>query len=411
MKKVYITLFIAIILSCNSEMVEDENLLENILKNDKESFGAILDNLEKNELQIIYTQINRDSTNTPSFKSFYFNVDSNRYFYPASTVKMPTAFLALEKLQALEIAALNMNTTFLTDSAYSGQTSVLEDSTSENGVPSIAHYIKKIFVVSDNDAYNRLYEFMGQEELNAALKAKGYTNTRIIHRLSIPLSLDENQHTNPIRFIDNDTVVYEQPLIKSKLNYNPKSTILKGIAHINKSDSLVNTPFDFTYKNFMPLEEMQQMLRSMIFPNPGAGFELSPDHRNFVMQYMSQLPRETSHPKYDGTEYYDAYSKFLMFGNSRNIPNNIRIFNKIGQAYGYMIDNAYIVDFDSNVEFFLSVVIHVNENNTYNDGQYEYEEVGYPFMQRLGEALHAYELKRKRSVRPDLSDFKLKYDK
>lgn len=397
-------------MSCNNSLTEDAHLIENILKTDDDVFSVILNDLEQYEVQVIYTQINRDSANMPSFKSFYFNVDSERYFYPASTVKMPTAFLALEKLQNLKQPGLDRNTTFITDSAYSGQTPVYHDSTARNNLPSVAHYIKKIFVVSDNDAYNRLYEFIGQEELNNALKAKGFDNTRIIHRLSIPLSREENEHTNPVRFMADDSVIYEQPLIKSNAAYDPKSAINKGVAYIDQNDNLINAPFDFTYKNFMPLEEMQHMLRSVIFPDDNSGFLLSEDDRKFVLQYMSQLPKETTYPHYDPSEYYDAYSKFLMFGTEKEITKNIRIFNKIGQAYGYMIDNAYIVDFDHNIEFFLSAVIHVNKNRTYNDGVYEYEEIGYPFMQKLGESIHQYELNRQRTFEPDLSSFKMSYD-
>ena len=40
----------------------------------------------------------------------------------------------------------------LTDSSFEKQTSVLRDTTALNGMPSIAQYIRKIFLVSDNDA-------------------------------------------------------------------------------------------------------------------------------------------------------------------------------------------------------------------------------------------------------------------
>ncbi|MEM6523872.1 MAG: serine hydrolase [Bacteroidota bacterium] len=403
--------FIIFMFSCTPEAYKNKNLIETLLRNDEEAFSEILNDLKKYELQVIYTQVNRDSTNAPSFKSFYFNVDPQRYFYPASTVKMPTAFLALEKLQKLSIDGLDFNTTFLTDSAYSNQSSVVSDSTSENGLPSVAHYIKKIFIVSDNDAYNRLYEFIGQEELNTQLNEKGYSSTRLIHRLSLPLSLEENQYTNPVRFLNDGSIIYGQPLVKSSLNFNSEEKILKGIAHVNNEGQLVQSPFDFSHKNFMPLEEMQLMLRSVIFPEAQKGFYLSDDHRDFVLQYMSQLPRETSYPTYDHEEYYDAYSKFLLVGNSKRIPNHIRIFNKIGQAYGYLIDNAYIVDFENNIEFFLSAVIHVNKNETYNDSEYEYEEIGYPFMRRLGKVIQEYELNRPRTFAPDLSPFRINYDK
>ena len=409
-RSINVIIVFLLFMQCQMPLKEDQFLIENLLKQNP-AFQEILADLDKYEVQVIYTKIDRDDQNHPHFSSFYFNADSTRYFYPASTVKMPIALLALEKLNELGIEGLDMNSTFFTDSAYTGQTPVLEDTTAQNGLPSVAQYIKKIFVVSDNDAYNRLYEFLGQEYIHQKLRDKGFTHSRIIHRLSIPLSIEENQHTNPVRFYKGDSLVYSQPLVKSMASYPPKEQIVKGKAHINTQDSLVEAPFDFTYKNFIPLAEMQRMLRDVIFPSESPMFNLGPQDYALVYQYMSQLPRETTYPTYSLPEYYDAYCKYLMFGEDRDIPSPIRIFNKIGQAYGYLIDNAYIIDLENNIEFFLSAVIHVNENETYNDGGYEYKTIGYPFMKELGQTLYNYELTRTRSTIADLTRFKLDYDK
>jgi len=100
--------------------------------------------------------------------------------------------------------------------------------------------------------------------------------------------------------------------------------------------------------------------------------------------------------------------KFLLFGDSMEpIPASIRIFNKVGQAYGYLIDNAYVVDFEAGVEFLLTAVIQVNANQIYNDDTYEYDEIGFPFLARLGRAAYEHELRRERPRRPDLSRFRV----
>ncbi len=75
---------------------------------------------------------------------------------------MPLAFLALEKLNGLKSYGINKYTAMLTDSSCFKQTAVLQDSSSSDKLPCVAQYIRKIFLVSDNDAYNRLYEFLGQ---------------------------------------------------------------------------------------------------------------------------------------------------------------------------------------------------------------------------------------------------------
>jgi hypothetical protein len=377
-------------------------------------FQAYLYSAEQLEIQIIYTQINRDETGRPSFKSFRFNADSTHYFYPASTVKLPLVLLALEKLNRLNLPGLDRNTTMLHDSAYAGQRAVTRDSTSENGMPSVAHYAKKILIVSDNDAFNRLYEFVGQEEANRAMWRKGY-HVRFLHRLDRSLTADQNRHTEPVRFLRKDSVVFSQPMLVNTDSIRPGRIVRKGIGYM-MNDSLVNEPFDFTYKNFYPLEEQQEILKAVLFPEAvdGAGqFNLSDDDRKFVWQYMSQMPRETANPPYHrDTTLYDAYCKFLMYGESKDpIPPSIRIFNKVGDAYGFMIDNAYVVDFDNKIEFMLAAVINTNTDGIYNDGKYEYSRLGFPFMQRLGRLLYDYEKKRERAYRPDLEKFKLKYDR
>ncbi|MGI9543112.1 MAG: serine hydrolase [Cyclobacteriaceae bacterium] len=387
--------------------------IDKILSTDIPLFQTVLEDPDKYELQVIYTQIDRDSDNHPAFTTYRYEVDENRYFYPASTVKMPVAFLALEKLNQLSISGLDRNTAMFTDSAYDGQTRVLVDSTSANLQPSIAHYIKKIFLVSDNEAFNRLYEFVGQETINKQLKAKGFTNQRLQHRLSIALEPEQNRHTNPINFRNEDSLVYHQEPAYNPEDNAPNSPITKGVGYI-KDDSLILEPMDFSNKNFFSLVDLHEVLQAVIFPEAHfeeQRFQLTENDYRFLYQYMSQLPGETTYPNYPALEYYDSYVKFFMYGDIHDqMSKHIRIFNKVGLAYGYLIDVAYIVDFENQVEFLLSAVIHVNENQIYNDGVYEYDSLGIPFLATLGRQVYEYEKLRTKQYLPDLTKFKLEYD-
>ncbi len=402
-----------LLFGCSEPLDKDDRLLERLMQTESAKFRYILDHRDSLEVQILYTRIDRDSANRPVFKSYHFNLDSTRYFYPASTVKLPLVLLALEKLNELNIRGLDKFTAMLHDSAYAGQYSVRTDSTSESGWPSVGHYARKILVVSDNDAYNRLYEFMGQRATNTRLHQKGY-NIRILHRLERALSPDQNRHTEAVRFVRNDTLVFQQPMLINPDSIRPARRVLRGKGYM-KNNTLVRQPLDFTYKNDYPLQEQQEILKAVLFPDavaPGKHFNLSEKDRRFVMQYMSQLPVETSHPPYQNDKaLHDAYCKFLMFGEDTvRIPPNLRIFNKVGDAYGYLIDNAYIVDFDAGVEFMLSAVINTNRDGIYNDDLYDYKTIGYPFMKDLGQLVYRYELKRKRTRKPNLDALRLPYD-
>jgi hypothetical protein len=56
------------------------------------------------------------------------------------------------------------------------------------------------------------------------------------------------------------------------------------------------------------------------------------------------------------------------------------------------------VDYESGVEFFVSAVVYVNEDQILNDDKYETEEVGLPFFAELGDYLYQRELKRKKMI-------------
>ncbi len=388
-----------------------EGSMEKLLRSQPERFATVMENPEKHRVQIIYTQIDRDATNRPTFKSFTYRVNPDEYFYPASTVKLPTALLALEKINRLGIPGLTRDTTMLTGVATELQTPATTDPGSPTGLPSISHYVRKILLVSDNDAFNRLYEFIGQKPLNDALWQKGYRNTRIFHRLEVARNADENAKTNPVEFIDQGNVVYQQDSQTSDYNYAAAKPVLLGRAEMVNGERL-DRPKDFSGNNVFALQDLHDLTQALMFPeyvDPQRRFNLTDDDYRFVYENMSAYPAESGIAEYlDAEQYPEGYIKFLMYGGSApSIPKNIRIFNKPGDAYGFLTDSAYIVDFENGVEFLLAATIYTNANGTFNDDNYEYKEIGLPFLRDLGLAIYEVELARERKVAPDLSRFRL----
>lgn len=391
-----------------------DTLLQNmLLRNSNPLVQQVVQQKDSFRLQIVYTQINRDKNNNPSFKNYYFNTDTNLYFNPASTVKLPLALLALEKLKRLQIKGVNKYTPLQIDSNYTKQTAVTTDSTAQNMLPSIAHYIKKAFLISDNDAYNRLYEFTGQQTINRNLHDKGYESLRITRQF-LGLSEEENRHTNPFRFMEKDgSLIYMQPDAYNTDSFYFGRSIKLGKGHYDNRDSLVNEPIDFTKANNVPLEYLQQMLQSVLFPLSVPAkqrFNLSDADYKFLYQYLSQYPSETNYPKYDSIQYYDSYVKFYFKNDRHQVPSYIRVFNKVGWAYGFLIDVSYVVDFKNKIEFMLSSTLYVNSDGILNDDKYDYEIIGWPFLYQLGQTVYQYELQRPRQYKPDLQKFKLQYE-
>ncbi len=398
-----------------SSQKKDSDFLKNLLwQKGSPQLKNIFKQPDTHRYQLIYTRIDRDKNNNPHFKNYYYNVDRNEYFNPASTVKMPLAFLALEKIDSLKQYGIDKFTTMLTDSSWSRQSTCASDTSSAVGLPSVAQYIKKIFLVSDNDAYTRLYEFLGQQHINETLWQMGYKDIRITRRF-VPMNEEENRHTNQIRFVENGNLLYKQPPAYNEKPFDFSKKILTGNAHYDRNEVLINEPMDFTTHNNAPLEDLQQILQSVLFPESfpeKQRFNLTADDYKFLYQYMSELPFESEHPKYDTTEFFSSYTKFFMFKSGHTpIPSYIRVFNKPGWSYGFLTDVAYIVDFKNKVEFMLSGVIYVNSDGVLNDDKYEYDETGYPFFKEVGNIIYQYELERKRKFVPELSKFQLQYDK
>ncbi len=365
-------------------------------------------------VQIIYTQINRNKQNKPSFKNYYYHYDAAAYFNPASMVKMPLAFLSLEKLNHLKNLGIDKFSSMAYDSSYQGQKIMLKDSVSENGLPSIATFIKRAFLISENDPYNRMYQFMGQEAINKILVDKGYNHLRITRQF-MGFSEDQNRHTNPIRFINKEgALIYDQPGAYNQIPFDFNMEFKVGNGYRNKKDSIINEPFDFTKHNYVPLEYFQQLLQSILFPSSvplKKGFGISKQDRNFLLQYLSQYPSETNYPKYDTSLFYDSYAKFFFQDSTHRMPNNIRVFNKVGWAYGFLTDVSYVLDIKNNIEFMLSATIYTNKNEILNDDKYEYETVGHPFLKDIGQTFYQYELTRSRNFHPKLSNFGILYEK
>jgi len=397
-----------------AQVKTDSFLLGILTANQKEIFQQVIHDPRTYRLQIIYTQINRDKHNKPSFRNYYFNYDPDLYFNPASTVKLPLAFLSLEKLNNMHVKGVTKYTAMQFDSSHEKQVKLYVDSTSQNHLPSIGHFIKKALLVSDNDAYNRMYQFVGQQTINQSLHHKGYKDVRITRQF-MGFTPEQNRHTNQVRFIDDDgRLIYLQPAA-----YNPDSMyfsheIKMGKAHYDANDSLVNEPIDFTYANNISIEDLQQLLQSVLFPESVSKtqrFHLRKNDYAFLYQYLSQFPSETNYPKYDSSKYYDTYVKFFFKYGSREMPAGVRIFNKVGWAYGFLTDASYICDFTNKVEFMLTATIYVNSDGILNDNKYDYDTIGYPFFYQLGETLYQYELRRDRRNRPELSRFKIGYEK
>lgn len=400
--KTVIFLFLFVI---NAIAQKNTTFLETLMRQQKGQFDTLLNNPEEYRIQIIYTQIDRDKNNIPRFKEFSYRLNPAEYFYPASTVKMPLAILALDKLNTLAIPGVNKSTTLYFDSVSARQETIYNNPYAQNGKQNIEQAIKEIFLVSDNNAANRLFEFIGQEQIHKKLAEKGYPDAYIRNRLELGRTQDESRQTQAIDFFDDQG----KKLYHQEAQYNrqplPNYNAFLGKAYYNSNDSLIRSPLDFSVKNRIYLEDLHHLLQSVIFYDQTPvqqRFNLTKEDRQFLLKWMHTLPTESTYPTYDTAQYWPAYCKFMLMGAEKDpIPSHIKIFNKPGDAYGFLLDISYIIDTVNKVEFMVSAVIYCNQDGILNDSQYDYDKVGYPFYKNLGQLIYQYELKRKKNFLPN----------
>lgn len=363
------------IASC-SQQKQNLNFLEVALSSDNAKIKRVVDSIDNYQVQIKYTQIDRKNDSV-IFTDYDFQVNDSMYFYPASTVKFPTAVLALEKLNKID--SLSIQTKYY-----------VEGDTIES---TFAKDISEIFAVSDNLANNRLVEFLGFEAINQNLREKGISPVRITHRLG---QRSDDLRTKPLIIYINDSTTGITSFI---LNKTPDELelleIKKGVGYY-ENEELVEVPFNFSQKNYYPISSQHNVLKRILFPNnfeETERFHISAEQRNFLLEAMHTVPQKAG---YDAITYYDSYCKFFLYGDTKeNIPEHLEIYNKVGFAYGTLTDCAYVKDKENNVEFLLTATILVNKDGIFNDDAYEYEEIGIPFLAQLGREIYHQELNRK----------------
>jgi len=129
---------------------------------------------------------------------------------------------------------------------------------------SVADDIRQIFAVSDNEAYNRLYDMLGRDYINNRLKELDLAPTRIAHRLSTRnAAIPERGAIKFFPSYEGEAIGLEGLKDQSIKKVSIKNQ-QKGNGYI-KDENLIQTPFDFTEKNYFPLQSQHELMKRLFF--------------------------------------------------------------------------------------------------------------------------------------------------
>jgi hypothetical protein len=306
-----------------------------------------------------------------------------QWFSTASVAKMPIALLACEKIAALGLD-LSAKIGFI-QAPIGG-----EWPADEPNFESLQRTLTRIFTISENPPFNRLYDFLGVDAMNERLEALGYPTARLISRMSAPV-VDNNRTRAGMVLNAKGVPVYEFAERIGTPRVFAFGEALVGAGFLKDSGELIVGPHDFSKTNYISLSDTQQMLKAIVDPNSvpeNQRWAIPELMREQVLQIMAMLPRQSTDPIYPEAEYPDGYGRFFILGDVKTRkPESLTLIGKVGEAYGYLTDVQYITDAKSDWECYLSANIYVNADGIFNDDKYEYESIGYPFLAALGRAV------------------------
>ncbi len=370
-------------LACKSQ----DSPLEMALSKGSPDFKKILRS-PVHEVKIIYGEIQDDTIIHHQYGDF------ESYFYPASSIKMLNGFAILQWLNENQ---LEISSKLILDSSIHHPRRLSYDSLFADSIR-VDNLLRKIFTYSDNQASNILFNFLGKDYINN-LYDRINIDTRIIHQLGesaysfSPIS--NNWTSNSTIYDDPQKQHFASSYQAFVSNLSPNNQV-KGKAYVGKDGELINQSFDFSAKNYVPLPHLLGALERVTHPaffSSKEQLNITEADRKHLFDIMKLRPKDLPYPI---DTLPDNYVKFLMLGDQKDpsYHTSLKIFNKVGWAYGYLTDIAFIQDEENDVSFFLAATIHVNSNQIYNDGIYEYEE-GLPFLGELGRLVYSYEFEKK----------------
>ncbi len=380
MKQLVCLLLSIILFGCS---LETNPIKSSFRKND--FLIEIIKDKQDYEIQVLLTKINQYNSQV-NFQEYKYQLDDNKYFYPASTIKLPIVVLALKKINELRSkgSEITLKSKIILNYKDDYSELVIRDS-----ITSFQNLIADVFLVSDNSASNILIDFIGYNYFNDEMKNADFHKTYLNHKFNPDPYV---KSTWQILDLDNNII--------SSLNDNQKiikaddktSGLDKGERRYFKGE-ILDESLNFSEKNRSSVTDMHNLIKYIFYPeifDSTNTFNLNVEDYDFLRYWMSRFTYEDIGEKFIGDEkFFETYNKFFIHGDEQSLSNEqIRVYNKIGQAYGTSIDNGLIKNYQDNIEFILTATIYTNKNKVINDNLYEYDDIAVPFLAKLSRAIY-----------------------
>lgn len=295
---------------------EDTEKLSTILQQ-----AGRLDQMQAWDGKALFVHID-DTQEPPQFQVYshrarYRDTNRNRkqdgedegFFNPASTVKVAIAALVLEQLKQRNVGR---------DAQYR----IAGTSTWRT----VADDLKKMLIISDNDAANRLILFLGFQYLNQTLRDRGlqhYTVTRLmLNRGTLIDSL-------PIELRSQDTLIQI-----------PRRTVTDTFDCYEVGETSGNCASAHNLAGIW-----LRFMYPIAFP-PDEQFDLRPTDRAWMQRVMSQTPQQL------GFDYEDTFCRFLDPLGKAIAHQSGRLLSKCGIGlFSYTFTDSSFLETDQGQKY------------------------------------------------------------
>ena len=300
------------------------NDLEVLLQNDEE-IATFAKDAPAHRLQVLVSV----PTNDGGLRRLSFRADAE-YFYPASAVKLCAAFGAVDKLTDLR-ASLSSRLRF-SDGAATGKSRIMNTT--------LRSELEKSLVLDDDEAHDRLFDFVGPAELSARLANAGLLSARIAEHLA---AADDR----PAPIVE--LVARGKPILVPQR---------ADVALPPVPPSLLVGDTDFKTKNIVSLRDLHNLLITIARPDlaeRGKGLRSEADRKK-LLELLGLLP---SALKARAAKPADETAKPLHVAMMNALPyDTIRVHEHGGRGHGFVVENAYAIDETTGRSAFVTATMH-----------------------------------------------------
>jgi hypothetical protein len=348
-----------------------EPIAEQVLADGGPALQKVLASPETFRFQVVYGEIENGKLQQYSYRP------DAEYFFPASSMKVPITFATTARLGKMGITRDSTLRLFPIDGEGAAYTTT------------VAHETWRALIVSDNFSANRLLAIGGHREIHETLWGVGLKSARIRSGFATGDAIDPAELSPRIDVVEPAKTIAPR---KSDLALPPNDAKNMDIGKAQIVDGRrVEGPLSFANKNAMRLRELQDTLVRIMRPDLIPDSSLATADREYLQKTLGTLPSESGLAGYDRNVVADYQLDPLLRGIERVRPRGkFKVYSKVGQAFGFLIANAYVVDVASNRAFFLAAAVFANPDEVMNDDLYAYDTIAFPALADVGEAFARY---------------------